>query len=163
MQLESGKATLNSNRSKLAEQLEELESYGDDLERLERGIAILMRNDEIASRAGDNASYADICSVAEDHCNNDISRAERENKLRTVICALTFASALIITVCALLYKQQSMGIEVISALSAVISGGCALAAAILGTSALLPIASLALMLTTILFTEIYLKRSIDHE
>ena len=163
VQLESGKATLNSNRSKLAEQLEELESYGDDLERLERGIAILMRNDEIASRAGDNASYADICSVAEDHCNNDISRAERENKLRTVICALTFASALIITVCALLYKQQSMGIEVISALSAVISGGCALAAAILGTSALLPIASLALMLTTILFAEIYLKRSIDHE
>ena len=162
-QLENGKATLNSNRSKLAEQLEELESYGDELERLEQGIAILMRNDEIASRAGDNASYTDICSVAEDHCNNDISRAERENKLRTVICALTFASALIIAVCALLYKRQSMGVAVISALSAVISGGCALAAAILGTSALLPLAALVLMLTTILFAEIYLKRSIDHE
>ena len=162
-QLENGKATLNSNRSKLAEQLEELESYDDELERLEQGIAILMRNDEIASRAGDNASYADICSVAEDHYNNDITRAERENKLRTVICALTFASALIITVCALLYKRQSMGISVLAALSAVISGGCALAAAILGASAILPPAALALMLTTILFAEIYLKRGIDHE
>ncbi len=162
-QLSAGRATLDSNKTKLAQELSELESYGGDLERLERGIAILMRNDEIASRAGDNASYADICSVAEDHCNNDISRAERENKLRTVICALTFASALIITVCALLYKRQSMGIAVISALSAVISGGCALAAAILGISPVLPIAALALMLMTILFAEIYLKRSIDHE
>ncbi len=162
-QLESGKAALNSNRSELAERLEELESYGDEQSRLEQGIAILMRNDEIASRAGDNASYADICSVAEDHCNNDIARAERENKLRTVICALTFISALIITVCALLYKRQTMGVAVLTAVSAVISGGCALAAAILGSSLILPLAALALMLAAILFAEIYLKRSIDHE
>lgn len=162
-QLESGKAALNSNRSELAERLEELESYGDEQSRLEQGIAILMRNDEIASRAGDNASYADICSVAEDHCNNDIARAERENKLRTVICTLTFISALIITVCALLYKRQTMGAAVLTAVSAVISGGCALAAAILGSSLILPLAALALMLAAILFAEIYLKRSIDHE
>ncbi len=162
-QLEAGKAALNSNRSELAERLEELESYGDEQSRLEQGMAILMRNDEIASRAGDNASYADICSVAEDHCNNDIARAERENKLRTVICALTFISALIITVCALLHKRQTMGVAVFTAVSAVISGGCALAAAILGSSLILPLAALALMLAAILFAEIYLKRSIDHE
>ena len=162
-QLENGKATLNSNKAKLAQQLDELEDYGDELERLEHGIAALMQDEEIASRAGANASYADICAVAEDHYSNDITRAGRENSIRTVICALIFASALIITVCALLYKKRSAAIAVLAALSAVISGGCALAAAILGASAVLPLAALALMLTTMLFAEIYLKRSIDHE
>ena len=162
-QLENGKATLNSNKAKLAQQLGELENYSDELERLEHGIAALMQDDEIASRAGANASYADICAVAGDHYSNDITRAGRENSIRTVICALTLASALIITVCALLYKKRSAAIAVLTALSAVISGGCALAAAILGASAVLPLAALALMLTTMLFAEIYLKRSIDHE
>ncbi len=162
-QLESGRATLNSNKSKLAEQLEELESYGDEQSRLEQGIAVLMQDAEIASRAGDNASYAGICSIAEEHYNNDITRAGRENNIRSVICALTFASALIIAVCALLYKRRSLVSAVLAAVSALISGGCALAAAILGTSAILPAAALALMLMTLLFAEIYLKRSIDHE
>ena len=162
-QLENGKATLDSNKAKLAQQLGELENYSDELERLEHGIAALMQDDEIASRAGDSASYADICAVAEDHYSNDITRAGRENSIRTVICALIFASVLIITVCALLYKKRSAAIAVLAALSAVISGGCALAAAILGASAVLPLAALALMLTTMLFAEIYLKRSIDHE
>lgn len=76
-QLESGRATLNNNKTKLNQELGELESYSDDLERLEHGVAILMNDDEISSRAGDNASYADICSIAEDHYNNDITRAER--------------------------------------------------------------------------------------
>ncbi len=162
-QLESGRAALNSNRSQLADQLEELDGYGDEQSRLEQGIAILMQNDEIASRAGDNASYADICTVAEEHCNNDISRAERENNIRTVICALTFASALIIAVCALLYKRRSTARAVLAAVSALISGGCALASAILGCALILPLSALALMLAAILFAEIYLKRSIDHE
>ncbi len=158
-QLESGRATLNSNKSKLAEHLDELESYSDDLERLEHGAAILMNDDEISSRAGDNASYADICSIAEEHYGNDITRAERENNIRSVICALTFASAPIIAGCAMLYKHQSRGVAVLAAISSIISGGCALAAAILGTSVILPIAALSLMLMTLLFGEIYLKRS----
>lgn len=158
-QLESGRATLNNNKTKLTQELGELESYSDDLERLEHGVAILMNDDEISSRARDNASYADICSIAEDHYNNDITRAERENNIRTVICALTLVSAVIILICALLHKRQSQCVAALAAISSVISGGCALAAAILGTSVILPIAALALMLMTLLFGEIYLKRS----
>lgn len=158
-QLESGRATLNNNKTKMTQELGELESYSDDLERLEHGVAILMNDDDISFRAGDNASYADICSIAEDHYNNDITRAERENDIRTAICALTLVSAVIILICALLHKRQSQFVAVLAAISSMISGGCALAAAILGTSVILPIAALALMFMTLLFGEIYLKRS----
>ena len=159
-QLEDGRATLSGNKSKLAECLEELEGYDNEQSRIEQGVAILMRNDEIASRAGDNASYADICAIAEELYGNDIDRAGRENTIRTIICALTLVSAVIIATCALLHKKSS---ACLSAISAVISAGCALAAAIASTSVLLPVTALALMLTTLLFAEINLKGSIDHE
>ena len=158
-QLNAGRATLNANKAQLAGDLDDLKQYSDDTERLEHGVAILMRDDEVSSRAGDDASYADICAIAEEHYDNDIDRAERENTIRTVICALTFVSAVIITVCALLHKNGSAAVAVLAAVSAMISAGCAIAAAILETSAILPVSALLLMLTTLLFAEIYLKRS----
>lgn len=156
-QLESGRAALSSNQAQLAQDLGDLEKYGDDLDRLEHGVAALMRDKEVSSRAGDNASYADICAVAEEHYGNDIDRAERENTIRTVICALVLVSAVIIAVCALLHKKQSVYLSVLAAVSAMISAGCAVASAILGTSVLLPVSALALMLLTLLFAEVYLK------
>jgi uncharacterized protein len=158
-ELESGRATLSENKAKLTQELSELDSYSDDLERLEHGVAALMSDDEISSRAGNNASYADICSVAEEHYSNDITRAERENNIRTIICALILATAVISLICALLYKKRSQTVAVLAALSAIISGGCAIASAILGSSVILTAAALVLMLATLLFGEIYLKRS----
>lgn len=158
-QLKSGKATLNNNKAKMTNQLDELENYSDEKTRLEQGILILMQDDDIADRAGDNASYADICTIAEEHYNNDIDRAESENTIRTVICALTLVSAMVILVCALCGKSPSKTVSVFAAVSAIISAGCALAAAILKTSVFLPCAALLLTLMTVSFNEIYLKRS----
>lgn len=164
-QLAEGRATFSANRSQLAEDLSTLEQYGDELERLEHGVSALMHDDEVASRVGDGASYADICSVAAEHYGNDIDRAERERAIGSVIDLLVFTSAVIVAVCALLHDRQRTWTSVLAAVSAMVSGGCAVGAAALGMSAIIAVESIALMLFSMLYIEVFVKieRSNHHE
>lgn len=156
--LKKGRTTLNENKAQLSENLKELEHYDDELERLKYGITSLMHDEEVVSRVGNDASYADICSVAVEHYDNDIDRTERESTINSVISILLFISAIIISVCALLHNRRSTWTSVLAGISANISGGCAVGASALDTGALIPTAALALMLFSILFIKIYLKK-----
>lgn len=156
-ELEAGRGTLSANEAKIAEQLDTLEKYGDDESRLQHGIAMLMQSEEISSRAGENAAYADICAITHDHYDSDIRKAERENALNSAICALVFASAVLASVSALMFFRLRRSVPALAAIAAIVSAGCAAAASAAGLSALIPCASLALMLFSILFAEIFLK------
>lgn len=156
-QLDEGRSTLDANRHRLSESLKDLERYEDDIERLECGVAALMQDDEVASRVGDGASYADICSVAAEHYSNDADRAERERDIGSTVYILLFTSAAVISLCALLHKQNRTWISSLAAVSAIISASCAVGASVLAKGALIPIAALTLSLFTISFGKIYLN------
>lgn len=157
-QLEAGKATLNANRQKMSQELAELKKYGDEQERLEHGIRLLMSDDAIADLAGKDASYADICSIAKEHYDSDADKAERESVLATVICIVLISAAALALVAVILRRKASGGLRWLGGIASLASLGGAAAASALGLGTVIIAAALALALMSALYTEVFFEK-----
>ncbi|MGM9671149.1 MAG: MMPL family transporter [Oscillospiraceae bacterium] len=129
-QLDAGRATLAANRAELAEDLQALDRYSDDETRLEAGVQRLMQEPDIADRAGKGATYAEICTAAQDYFDEDDAAARSEFTRRTVTYALLLAAA-VLGLCAGLLGLTGRGTRG-AALIAVLSTLLALAATLAG-------------------------------
>ncbi len=129
-QLAAGRETLAENRAELAEDLQALDRYSDDETRLEAGVQRLMQEPGVASRAGKSATYAEICTAAQDYFDEDDAAARSEFTRRTVTYALLLAAA-VLGLCAGLLGLTGRGKRG-AALLAVLSTLLSLAATLAG-------------------------------
>lgn len=123
-ELDSGRRTLANNRQQLAQDLTDLEPYTDDMQHLEQGIAVLMQDEEIRSRAGTEASYADICALAQDFYTDDMDTARTEAALWTALCAVLACAAVLALTAALLGRRSGKTAPRCAALSAILVLAC---------------------------------------
>ena len=129
-QLAAGRETLAENRAELAEDLQALDRYSDDETRLEAGVQRLMQEPGVASRAGKSATYAEICTAAQDYFDEDDGAARSEFTRRIVTYALLLAAA-VLGLCAGVLGLTGRGKRG-AALAAVLSTLLALSATLAG-------------------------------
>ena len=75
--------------------MQALDRYSDDETRLEAGVQRLMQEPGVASRAGKSATYAEICTAAQDYFDEDDGAARSEFTRRIVTYALLLAAAVL--------------------------------------------------------------------
>lgn len=134
--LASGRQTLAANRQQLAQDLAELAPYEDDTERLEQGIAVLMQDEALRTRAGSSASYGDICALAQDLYAAEMDTARTEAAVWTGICIVLFAAGVIALVSVCLGYRRGKAVAWCTALAAILSVGCLIAMLAAGHGAL---------------------------
>ena len=134
--LASGRQTLAANRQQLAQDLAELAPYEDDTERLEQGIAVLMQDEALRTRAGSSASYGDICALAQDLYAAEMDTARTEAAVWTGICIVLFAAGALALVSVCLGRRRGKAVAWCTALAAILSVGCLIAMLAAGHGAL---------------------------
>lgn len=134
--LASGRQTLAANRQQLAQDLAELAPYEDDTERLEQGIAVLMQDEALRTRAGSSASYGDICALAQDLYAAEMDTARTEAAVWTGICIVLFAAGVLALVSVCLGYRRGKAVAWCTALAAILSVGCLIAMLAAGHGAL---------------------------
>ncbi len=134
--LASGRQTLAANRQQLAQDLAELAPYEDDTERLEQGIAVLMQDETLRTRAGASASYGDICALAQDLYAADMDTARTEAAVWTGICIVLFAAGALALTGVCLGHRRGKAMAWCTALAAILSVGCLIAMLAAGHGAL---------------------------
>ena len=128
-QLKQGRQSLEENRQKLQSQLQELDKYSSDEERLAAGMDILMQNPQISALAGRNSTYGEICAAAERYLNEQMDDANSEYLWSGRLFLLLLEAGILGLAAALLWlmKKQLPLAGVLAGLSAV----CALLSAVL--------------------------------
>ena len=122
-QLAQGRQTLEENRQQLQADLDELDKYRDEEERLSAGMAALLREPEIASLAGPDSSYGEICAAAERYLTGQTdSAAEEKLWAGRALTALALAGILALASAILWFIKRQL------TAAAILSGLCALAA-----------------------------------
>lgn len=134
--LASGRQTLAANRQQLAQDLAALAPYEDDTERLEQGIAVLMQDETLRTRAGASASYGDICALAQDLYTADMDTARTEAAVWTGICIALFAAGALAFAGVCLGHRSGKAVTWCTALAAILSVGCLIAMLAAGRGAL---------------------------
>lgn len=134
--LAAGRQTLAANRQQLAQDLAALAPYEDDTERLEQGIAVLMQDETLRTRAGASASYGDICALAQDLYTADMDTARTEAAVWTGICIALFAAGALAFAGVCLGHRSGKDVAWCTALAAILSVGCLIAMLAAGHGAL---------------------------
>lgn len=134
--LSDGRRTLAANRQQMAQDLADLEPYSDDMQHLEQGIAVLMQDEDIRSRAGEAANYADICALAQDFYDGDMDTARTEAALWTILCAVQMCAAALALTAAILGCRGGKTAPRCAAISAILTLACLIGALAGATGAL---------------------------
>lgn len=134
--LASGRQTLAANRQQLAQDLAALAPYEDDTERLEQGIAVLMQDETLRTRAGASASYGGICALAQDLYTADMDTARTEAAVWTGICIALFAAGALAFAGVCLGHRRGKAVAWCTALAVILSVGCLIAMLAAGHGAL---------------------------
>ena len=94
-ELAAGRATLDENRAALAQDLDTLDQYQDDSERLRAGIERLMQEQGISARAGSGAKNAAVIAAARQSVQAEQEASELSSRLKMLQCGLLAAAALL--------------------------------------------------------------------
>lgn len=159
--LASGRQTLAANRQQLAQDLAALTPYEDDTERLEQGIAVLMQDEALRTRAGSSANYGDICALAQDFYTADMDTARTEAAVWTGICIVLFAAGALAFAGVCLGHRRGKAVAWCTALAAILSVGCLIAMLAAGHGALRTLclcAVLALLVLAFVATGLTLRQ-----
>mgnify|MGYP007076260369 FL=1 len=105
-------------------------------ERLEQGIAVLMQDETLRTRAGSSASYGDICALAQDLYAADMDTARTEAAVWTGICIVLFAAGALAFAGVCLGHRREKAVAWCTALAAILSVGCLIAMLAAGHGAL---------------------------
>ena len=106
-ELAAGRETLDENRAALAEDLDNLDAYVDDADRLHAGMERLMQEDGISARAGKDATNAAVISAARQEVRASQEKAELEASRKTVQSILLTLSGLLGLIAVILMAQRS--------------------------------------------------------
>ena len=106
-ELAAGRETLDENRAALADDLENLDAYADDAERLQAGMERLMQEEGISARAGKDATNAAVISAARQEVRAAQDTIELEAGRKTVQSILLTLSGLIGLIALILMAQRN--------------------------------------------------------
>lgn len=126
-QLQAGRDQLAAAREKLQEDLNALDAYSDDKERLEAGMKLLMADENVKKLSGSTATYAELCDAAEDYFSAQIKAARDEARWANIL-TVALSSTVVLALAALLLWQSPKS----SGAAAILAGVAAVAALICG-------------------------------